>query len=72
MEYTTHEVRISNKCSHKDKFERKMQQGVVLGDGRYPCLPYLLTAMRNPVVVIWLMNERTETGRHHYHQLDNT
>ncbi|XP_049824700.1 putative nuclease HARBI1 [Aethina tumida] len=43
-----HDSHIFNRSSVKGMFQRRELPGYLLGDGGYPCLPYLLTPFRQP------------------------
>ncbi|CAG9128856.1 unnamed protein product [Plutella xylostella] len=45
---STHDARIFNESSIKDRFEHNAMNGRLLGDSGYACTPYLFTPVPNP------------------------
>lgn len=43
-----HDSTIFNNSAVKNKFDRNIMQGFLLGDSGYPCLRYLMTPLHNP------------------------
>ncbi len=45
---SSHDSRIFRECQLKERFETNDLGGIMLGDGGYGCLPYLMTPVKTP------------------------